>query len=124
MLGISFTRRIFLYSCPVDMRKNFDGLSAIVTGNMRKDPLRDGAFVFVNRRKTKMKILLWDRHGFWLLYKRLEAGCFQVPKDESRRMILPEALNLTYEQLVMIIEGIDLNSVRRRKRYQLAQNNT
>jgi transposase len=120
MLPISsFIDRIHLYSQPTDMRKNFDGLVGLVSNNLGKDPLHDGAFVFINRRRDKMKILLWDRHGFWLLYKRLEAGCFQVPPLD-KAISSPEALRLTYEQLIMIIEGIDLGSVRRRKRYEMA----
>jgi transposase len=99
------------------MRKNFDGLCAIITNHFKKDPLRDGVFVFVNKPCDKMKILLWDRHGYWLLYKRLEAGRFQMPSDTSNN---PEAIQITYEQLMLIIEGIDLASVKRRKRYQLA----
>jgi transposase len=121
MLGISsFIDRIHLYTLPTDMRKNFDGLIGLVTGGLGKDPVRDGAFVFVNRRRDKMKILLWDRHGFWLLYKRLEAGCFQMPPVENAT-VNPEALRLTYEQLIMIIEGIDLQSVKRRKRYEIVE---
>ena len=116
MIGYSFAAPIHLFLPPTDMRKNFDGLVGLVTGSLHKDPVRDGAFVFVNRRRDKMKILLWDRHGFWLLYKRLEAGCFQVPPSEAND---PEALRLTYEQLIMIIEGIDLQSVKRRKRYAI-----
>lgn len=121
MLGLSFFPKIFLCTSPTDMRKNFDGLVGLVTTHMGKDPLHDGAFVFVNRPRDKMKILLWDRHGFWLLYKRLESGRFQVPPQEGAT---PEALSMTYEQLVMIIEGIDLTSVRRRKRYKINDNIT
>src|SRR4030042_778252 len=110
MLGFSFASQIYLDSPPTDMRKNFDGLSGLVTEHLKKDPLRDGAFVFVNKRRDKMKILVFDRHGFWLLYKRLEAGCFQLPPQESTRTA--EGLTLTYEQLVMIIEGIDLRSIK------------
>jgi len=102
------------------MRKSFDGLAGIVTNHLRRDPLNDGAFVFVNKRRDRMKILLWDRHGFWLLYKRLEAGRFQVPPIEAGAA--PEALSVSYEQLVMILEGIDLRSVRRKKRYTKACN--
>jgi transposase len=65
-----------------------------------------------------MKILLWDRHGFWLLYKRLEAGCFQIPPNEPGE--IPSGLPVSYEQLLMIIEGIDLPHVRRRKRFDVA----
>ncbi len=123
MLNLSGTLPIHLCCTPVDMRKNFDGLSSIVTGSFRKDPLRDGLFVFVNKSRNRMKLLLWDRHGYWLLYKRLEAGRFQVPPADIG-IVSPEALRITYEQLLMIIEGIDLDSIRRRKRYTLPQINT
>jgi transposase len=63
-----------------------------------------------------MKILIWDRHGFWLLYKRLEAGRFQIPSVETDDTPA-EGLAVSYEQLLMIIEGIDLSSIRRKKRY-------
>jgi transposase len=122
MLGIVFAPRIYFFSHPTDMRKNFDGLMGLVTLHLKKDPVRDGAFVFVNKRRDKMKILVFDRHGFWIMYKRLEAGRFQTPPTDS--VTAPEGLALTYEQLVMIIEGIDLHSVRRRKRYEIAQNAT
>jgi transposase len=98
------------------MRKNFDGLCAIITNSFKKDPLRDGIFVFVNRSRDKMKILIWDRHGYWLLYKRLEAGRFQMPPSDTAN---PEALQITYDQRMLIIEGIDLTSIKRRKRYSL-----
>jgi transposase len=117
MVGLSFASRIYLYSLPTDMRKSFDGLVGLVQNQLRRDPLRDGAFVFVNRRRDRMKILVWDRHGFWLMYKRLEAGRFQVPPVES---LTPEGLSLGQEQLMMIIEGIDLGSVKRKKRYKYA----
>ena len=122
MLGIAFSPRIYLFSQPTDMRKNFDGLTGLVTIHLKKDPIRDGAFVFVNKRRDKMKILLFDRHGFWIMYKRLESGRFQIPPADS--ITTPEGLALTYEQLVMIIEGIDLQSVRRRKRYEIARDTT
>jgi len=102
------------------MRKNFDGLIGMVTTGLSKDPVKDGVFVFVNKRRDKMKILLFDRHGFWLLYKRLEAGCFQMPPVDASVSLDPESLRLTYEQLVMIIEGIDLQSIKRRKRFTIS----
>jgi len=71
----------------------------------------------VNKTCDKMKILLWDRHGYWLLYKRLEAGRFQMPPSETTEN--PDAVRITHEQLMLIIEGIDLASVKRRKRYQM-----
>jgi transposase len=103
------------------MRKNFDGLSAIVVNGFKKDPLRDGIFVFVNKTRDKMKLLVWDRHGYWLHYKRLEGGRFQMPPGDANTTTSYEALSITCEQLLLIIEGIDLASVRRRKRYALPQ---
>lgn len=68
-----------------------------------------------------MKLLIWDRHGYWLLYKRLESGRFQMPPVDANALE-PESLRITYEQLMLIIEGIDLVSVKRRKRFILADN--
>ena len=119
----STSQPIHLCCQPVDMRKNFDGLSAIVVNGFRKDPLRDGIFVFVNKSRDKMKLLVWDRHGYWLHYKRLEAGRFQVPPVDTVSTS-PEALAITCEQLLFIIEGIDPESVKRRKRYCLTPSAT
>jgi transposase len=117
MLNIAFSLPVHLCCTPVDMRKNFDGLCSIITNHFKKDPLRDGIFVFVNKPCDKMKILVRDRHGYWLFYKRLEAGRFQMPPSEPQND--PEAVQITYEHLMLIIEGIDLASVKRRKRFQL-----
>lgn len=74
-------------------------------------------FVFYNRRRDKLKLLFWERDGYWVLYKRLEAGTFQMPatKDDSAR------IPLDGEKLQLILAGIDLNSVKHRKRFCLAQ---
>ena len=118
MMPVAAHLPIHLCCQPVDMRKNFDGLCAIVVNSFRKDPLRDGVFVFVNRSRDRMKLLVWDRHGYWLHYLRLEAGRFQMPPAETTAAS-HEATSVTAEQLLMIIEGIDLSSVCRRKRYAL-----
>lgn len=88
MFGLTFLPKIFLCASPTDMRKSFNGLTGLIATHMRKDPVSDGAFVFINRPRDKMKILLWDRHGFWLLYKRLEAGRFQTPPQEDNPKLL------------------------------------
>lgn len=121
MIPLTVNQTIHLCCTPVDMRNNFDGLCAIVKNHFKKDPLRDGVFVFVNKPRDKMKLLFWDRHGYWLLYKRLQAGVFQMPPSDADNNS-PEALQITYEQLILIIEGIDLTSIKRRKRYQLQTN--
>jgi transposase len=121
MIPVAGHLPIHLCCQPVDMRKNFDGLCAIVLNSFRKDPLRDGIFVFVNKPRDRMKILVWDRYGYWLHYFRLEAGRFQMPPTEGAATDSYEAVRVTAEQLLLIVEGIDLSSVRRRKRYHLHQ---
>jgi transposase len=117
MFGLSLSAQIYLYSHPTDMRKSFNGLSGIVTNELKLNPVKDGIFVFVNKRRNRMKILLWDRHGFWLMYKKLEAGLFQLPPLEIDS--IGEGLSIDYDQLIMIVEGIDLNSIKRKKRYKI-----
>ncbi|CAG0944706.1 MAG: IS66 family insertion sequence element accessory protein TnpB [Azonexus sp.] len=88
----------------VDMRKSIDGLAAWVEASLPVSPLSGGLFVFFNRGRDKVKLLWWDRHGFWLAYKRLERGRFRVPA----------AHQLTLTDLALVLEGIDL-TVRRFK---------
>ena len=116
MLGFAFSEKIYLYSMPTDMRKSFNGLSGIVINQLQKDPVRDGMFIFINKRRDRLKVLVWDRHGFWLLYKRLEAGRFQLPLSPDAQ---EPAVTLAYDQLMMILEGIDLRWARHRKRFTL-----
>jgi transposase len=106
---------IYLCARPPDMRKAYDGLSGEVVSFMGQTPTSGHLFVFVNKRRDRMKILVWDRHGFWLLCKRLEAGRFQLPAytDPSQHAVV-----LSTEQMLFILEGIDLNSVRLRRRYR------
>jgi transposase len=119
MIPFSLPRQIHLCCTPIDMRKNFDGLSGLVTTVLKKNPLQDGVFVFVNKPRTKMKLFFWDRHGYWILYKRLEMGTFQMPPVDCVADNSPETISIAYEQLLCIIEGIDLTSVKRNKRYKL-----
>jgi transposase len=113
MVSFSSTLRYFLYRPPTDMRKGIDSLSGLVRGAMGGDPLSGEVFIFINRRRNQMKLLVWDRTGFVLFHKRLERGTFELPGS-------PEAgasVVLGWEELVMILEGVRLSSVRRRKRY-------
>ena len=97
------------------MRKSIDGLDGIVQNEFAQNVFSGDIFVFINKSRDKMKILVWDRTGFWLFYKRLEQGRFQKLQDKNNRQVS----ELTYDQLVMILEGIDLCSIRRRKRYKM-----
>lgn len=104
-----------LYLCrqPTDMRKSFDGLCGVITGSMEQDPLSGAVYIFINRRRNRIKLLLWDNDGFWIFYKRLEKGTFQIPVVSSET----SCLKVSYDQLVLILQGIDLTSVKHRHRY-------
>lgn len=114
MISLSSQSRIFIHALPTDMRKSFDGLCGIVKGDFHKDILEGDYFVFFNRVLDRCKILMWDRDGLVLVYKRLEQGCFQrVPNDGQGLAIEVDLTTLT-----LILSGIDLDSAKRRKRYQ------
>ena len=115
MLNLPTTTRIFVCTQPTDMRKNCDGLSGIIEQVFDAQLLSGDVFVFVNRRRDRLKAMAWDGDGFWIWYKRLEAGTFQLPSASSVSVELDAA------ELSMILGGIDLSSVRRRKRYRIAE---
>ena len=114
MVSLSPALRFFLYAHATDMRKSFDGLSGLVASALMRDPTSGDVYVFLNRRRDRMKLLLWDRNGFWLFYKRLEQGTFQLPTNLAEH----SSLELRYDELLLILEGIDLTSIKRRRRYQ------
>ena len=109
------TVRIFVSTQPTDMRRSFDGLAMMTRGNMGQDPLSGHLFVFFNRRGDRVKIMFWDRSGFCIWYKRLEQGVFRLPQSIVN-MPNPE---VEVADLSLILEGIDLSSARRRKRFSL-----
>lgn len=111
--GLSGQIRYYLYSPATDLRKGFDGLSGIVRNELFRDPLSGDAFIFINRRRNLLKLLVWDQTGFVIYYKRLESGTFEIPamKNGNKSIAIPR------EELVMILEGISLQKVKRRKRY-------
>jgi transposase len=98
------------------MRKSFDGLSGIIRSAFQADPLDGNLFLFINRRRDRLKILYWDRDGLALWYKRLEAGTFEVlacHNDQAH-------VEIDATQLAMILNGVSLGSAKRRKRYAKA----
>ena len=99
------------------MRKGFNGLSGLVRNELGKDPLSGSVFIFINRRRDRMKLLVWERGGFVLYYKLLESGTFQLPVQESGST----SCVISWHQLVLLLEGVVLNSVKRRKRYHLSK---
>jgi len=103
--------RVWLHTRPTDMRKSFDGLSALVKHTLGENPVSGHLFVFVNRKKTHVKILYFDRSGYCLWAKRLEQGRFHYRSTADGK------LELDATQLKLLLEGIDVKQVHRYKRY-------
>lgn len=115
MLRLPVSVRVFLCLAPVDMRRSFDGLASAAEQVVREDPLSGHLFVFRGRRGDRIKILYWDRDGYALWYKRLESGVFRFPAGAG------DAKEISAADLGLILEGIDLRSVKRQKRFALPQ---
>ena len=114
MINLLRSARIFVCTQPTDMRKGFDGLSGIVRGAFGADPLDGSLYLFVNRRRDRLKCLHFDGSGYWLYYKLLEAGTFEVIASEDA------CIQIDSTQLAMLLGGVSLVGARRRKRYQRA----
>lgn len=104
--------RVYLCTSPADMRKGFDTLAAMVRDYLGYDPLSGHLFLFVGRDRDRIKILYWDRDGFALWYKRLEEGTFRLPSKNTGKSV-----ELKASELAMLLAGIDLTSIKRRKRF-------
>jgi len=113
-LDAATTTRIWLCTGPTDMRRGFDRLSEQARQVTREDPQSGHLFVFRSRRGDRLKALVWDRDGYVLYYKRLELGTFKLPKLEAGQ----SSVELKASELAMILDGIDLASVKRVKRYR------
>ena len=113
MLSIAPPPTIYLHSGANDMRKSFNGLSGIILGNFGGDPADGSLFLFVNKRRDRIKALWWDGDGFVLWYKRLEQGTFETVPSRSGE----QRVRIDSTQLAMILGGVRLETVRRRKRY-------
>jgi len=107
--------RIFVCVKPTDMRRGFDRLAATAQEVTHHDPLSGYLFVFLNRRRNRVKILYWDKSGYCLWYKRLEAGQFHLPVS----CLEQESMELEMGPLTLMLEGIDLSGARQRKRFSL-----
>jgi transposase len=114
MLSIPRAMKIFLGLEPVDLRKGFDGLAALVETVLAQDPLSGQLFVFRNKRADRVKLLYWDGDGYAIWYKRLEAGTFRFPKPAESAA----GLTISAADLTMLLDGVDLASIRRQARYR------
>jgi len=115
MLSLVNQVRIFLARDPCDMRKSFHGLVGLTESVLGKNPLSGDLFVFINRRRDRIKLLYWGGTGFCIWYQQLEQGSYQLPDAANAG---PEGIELTASQLSLILDGIDLASVRQRPRYR------
>ena len=116
-MDVSRWRRdqVWIYRHPVDMRKSIDGLCAIVRLEMNMNPADESVFVFCNRAREKIKLLVWHRNGFWLLYKRLDKQRFHWPDWFSTDTVV-----LSVQQLDQLLDGYDLNGMRPHQSIRLA----
>lgn len=108
------SRRYYLYDQPCDMRKSFYTLGAIVSRQMKLELLSGSGFIFINRRRTHLKLLLWEGDGFSLYYKRLESGTFEHPAPGR-------GFEVSYEKLLFILRGIKTEKIEKRKRFSLPE---
>ena len=106
--------RIFVCTRPTKMTYSFDSLMGLAQEIFDQDPTSGHLFLFFNRRRDRMKILFWDHDGFCIWYKRLEAGTFQMLTTSND----PEGIEIEYGHLIQLLDGIDLNTGRRRRRYR------
>jgi transposase len=114
MLTLPASVRIYVAAEAVDLRRGFDGLAAATRSLIGEDPLSGHVFVFLNRRRNRIKLLVWDRTGYSLLYKRLERGTFEIPTQPAfgRRHV-----EIDSGELGLMLEGLDLRGARRRRRW-------
>jgi transposase len=114
--------RVFLCTRPADMRKSFDGLTGMVHEFLGQDPLSGHLFLFLNRRRNRIKVLFWEPDGLVIFYKRLELGTFQKldPAAGVERSSGQAGLELTATDLALLLTGVDVTTAQRRKRYARA----
>lgn len=116
MFSLTGDLNFFLYPTPTDMRKSFDGLSGLISGGLKRNPISGDVFIFINKARNKVKLLRWEPGGFILYYKRLEAGTFDVPLSDHSG-----AIRLRWTDLMLMIEGIKVEKFTRRKRFSFTQ---
>lgn len=114
MLTLPANVNLFAAVNPADFRKSFDGLAAIVESEFGMAPMSGHVFVFLNKRATQVRLLFWERDGFCLIAKRLESGTFRRVKSGASDAAQVE---IDTADLVLLLEGIDVTAMRRRKRY-------
>jgi transposase len=112
MVSLPTSVQIWIATEATDLRKSFDTLAELVRQQLKGDPLSGQLFVFRNKRADRVKLLYWDEDGFVIVYKRLEVGTFRFPNAESA------CVQIRAADLQMLLDGVDLDSVKRRQRYR------
>lgn len=115
MLNLPPSVHVFIAKAPIDMRKSFDALENLVRSELQNDPHSGHLFVFTNKRHDRIKILMWDRHGWAILYKRLEMGTYKIPQMAD--VTEGNKIQVEAAELALMLEGIDLTGAKRRKRW-------
>jgi transposase len=113
LLYLSSSRCYYLYNGTVNMRLSFNGLTNVIRAELEHNPLSGDVFVFFNRHRNQAKLILWERDGFGIFHKRLERGTFELPKTTGQS----KDTVIAWQDLQFILQGIDLTSIRFRKRY-------
>ena len=113
MIGFSSKLRYYLYCESTDMRNGFDGLAGIVRNQLFKDPISGDVFIFINKKRTHIKLLYWDGDGFGLFYKRLEKGRYSFLSNSTYKQ-------LKRDELMMLLEGLSFGKMRKKKRYEIS----
>jgi len=113
VISLGSQNKYYLYLPPTDMRKGFDGLCGLILSASLGQVTDGHVYVFVNRRRDKIKLLIWDRNGLVLFYKRLEQGTIELPEVEHGQC----KLHLSWQTLMFMLEGISLKNITRRKRF-------
>lgn len=114
MLHLSSACNYFLCRQPTDMRRGFDSLSGLVITELQMNVLSGAVFIFINKKRNQVKLLLWEGDGLAMYYKRLEKGTYELPfyNDQDSNV------QMSTQELQLILQGISLQSIRKRKRYQ------
>ncbi|GAA0725897.1 hypothetical protein GCM10009430_32240 [Aquimarina litoralis] len=114
MFGLTTTHRFYLCSKPADMRKGFNGLCGLIQNDLSTSPTDGSVYIFINKTRHKVKLLHWSGSSFIMYYKRLESGTFEIPYCDQKA----GSISLSYLQLVLLIDGVSITDISRRKRYK------
>jgi len=113
MFSLTSSFRYYLYRGVTDMRKSFNGLSGIVQNELHRNLMSGEVFIFINRRRDKVKLLRWEAGGFILYYKRLESGTFELPDFDENAV----SCQMRWMDLMLMVEGISIEKSKQRRRY-------